>query len=116
METTKEATLLRIFIGESDKLHHIPLFEAIMKEAKAAGLAGATAWRGLMGFGRDTPIRTAKILDLAADLPVIIEIADDEAKIKAFRPVLARLFEESGSSGMVTLERVHISRFAPVQH
>jgi len=115
MEMQNEAKLLRIFIGESDKIHHVPLFEAIMREAKASGLAGATAWRGLMGFGRATPIRTAKILDLAADMPVIIEIADDEAKIDAFRPMLDRLFKEAYCSGLVTLENVQVLRYSPTQ-
>ena len=111
MEALSEAKLLRVFIGESDKVLHVPLYEAIVREAKAAGLAGATAWRGLMGFGPSTRIRTAKILDLSADLPVVVEITDEEAQIAAFLPVLDRLFADSKSGGLVTLENVQIIRY-----
>ena len=112
MQAQSEAKLLRVFIGESDKLRYVPLYEAIVREAKAAGLAGATAWRGLTGFGPSTRIRTAKILDLSADLPVVVEITDDESKIAAFLPVLDRLFEESNGGGLVTLEKVQILRYS----
>jgi PII-like signaling protein len=89
----------------------MPLYVAIVREAKAAGLAGATAWRGLMGFGPSTRIRTAKILDLSADLPVVVEITDEEARIAAFLPELDRLFADSKSGGLVTLENVQIIRY-----
>ena len=112
MQAPSEAKLLRVFIGESDKIRHVPLYETIVREAKAAGLAGATAWRGLTGFGPSTRIRTAKILDLSADLPVVVEITDDESKITAFLPVLDRLFEESNGGGLVTLENVQILRYS----
>ena len=111
MEAQSEAKLLRIFIGESDKIRHVPLYEVIVREAKAAGLAGATAWRGITGFGPSTRIRTAKILDLSADMPMVIEIADEEPKIAAFLPVLERLFEESSCGGLITLEKVQIIRY-----
>ena len=112
MQAQSEAKLLRVFIGESDKIRHAPLYETIVREAKAAGLAGATAWRGLTGFGPSTRIRTAKILDLSADLPVVVEITDDESKIAAFLPVLDRLFEEANGGGLVTLEKVQILRYS----
>jgi len=112
MQAQSEAKLLRVFIGESDKIRHVPLYETIVREAKAAGLAGATAWRGLTGFGPATRIRTAKILDLSADLPVVVEITDDESKIAAFLPVLDRLFEEANGGGLVTLEKVQILRYS----
>ena len=111
MEALSEAKLLRVFIGESDKVRHVPLYEAIVREAKAAGLAGATAWRGLMGFGPSTRIRTAKILDLSVDLPIVVEITDDESKIAAFLPVLDRLLAEANSGGLITLEKVQILRY-----
>jgi len=111
MQAQSDAKLLRIFIGESDKIRHLPLYEVIVREAKASGLAGATAWRGLMGYGPSTRIRTAKILDLSADLPVIVEITDEEAKIAAFLPVLDRLIEESNGGGLVTLEKVQILHY-----
>lgn len=111
MELTGEAKLLRIFVGEADKVGHAPLYEAIVREAKAAGLAGATAWRGLTGFGSGSRIRTAKILDLSADLPVVVEITDREERINAFLPVLDRLFESADSGGLVTIEKVQIIKY-----
>jgi hypothetical protein len=111
MEALSDAKLLRIFIGESDKLHHLSLYEVVVREAQAAGLAGATAWRGVTGFGPTSRIRTAKILDLSADLPVVVEITDDETKIAAFLPVLDRLLEESKCGGLITLEKVQILRY-----
>ena len=111
MQAQSDAKLLRIFVGEADKVRHRPLHEAIVEAARAAGLAGATAWRGLMGFGPSTRIRTAKILDLSADLPVVVEITDEEARIAAFLPELDRLFADSKSGGLVTLENVQIIRY-----
>ena len=111
MELTGEAKLLRIFIGESDKLRHVPLYEAIVREAKDAGLAGATVWKGVMGFGPSSRIRTAKILDLSGDMPLVIEINDTEEKISAFLPKLHELFEQSQSGGLVTMEKVQVIRY-----
>lgn len=111
MELEGEAKLLRIFIGESDKLHHTALHEAIVKAARTAGLAGATAWRGLIGYGASSRLRTDKSLDLSSDLPLIIEIVDDEAKIDAFLPQLGTLIEQANSGGLVTVEKVHILKY-----
>src|ERR1035437_4929864 len=74
MELKGEAKLLRIFVGEADKHHHLAMYESIVKEARAAGLAGATAWRGAMSFGASSRIRSIKVLDLSSDLPMIVEI------------------------------------------
>ena len=111
MEELSDAKLLRVFLGESDNVRHAPLYEAIVLEAKKAGLAGATVWRGLMGFGPTSRIRTAKILDLSVDLPIVVEITDDESKIAAFLPVLDRLLAEANSGGLITLEKVQILRY-----
>jgi PII-like signaling protein len=108
MELTGEAKLLRIFIGESDKVQHVPLYEVIVREEKTFGLAGATAWRGIMAYGASSRIKTAKILDLSSDMPVIIEISDEESKINAFLPKLDHLFEQANSGGLVTIEKVQI--------
>ena len=113
MELQGEAKLLRIFIGESDKLQHVPLYEAIVREARAAGLAGATAWKGATGFGLTSHVRTARILDLSSDLPVVIEITDDEVRINAFLPRLHAMFETARCGGLVTMEKVQIIRYAP---
>ena len=111
MELKGEAKLLRIFIGESDKLRHLPLYEAIVREAKAAGLAGATAWKGVIGFGPSSRIRTAKILDLSGDLPLIVEINDTEEKINAFLPKLHDIFEQTQCGGLITMEKVQVIRY-----
>ena len=111
MGLTGEAKLLRIFIGESDKVLHKPLYEVIVREAMAFGLAGATAWRGIMAYGASSRIKTSKILDLSSDMPVIIEITDAEATINAFLPKLNELFEAANSGGLVTMEKVQIIQY-----
>jgi PII-like signaling protein len=104
MNSPHEATLLRIFIGESDRWHHQPLYEAIVLKAREMNLAGATVLRGSMGFGKSSLLHTAKILRLSFDLPLIIEIVDSEEKINAFLPVI----DEMMKGGMVTLEKVRV--------
>jgi PII-like signaling protein len=108
MDLTGEAKLLRIFIGEADKLRHTPLYEAIIREARTTGLAGATAWRGVMSYGHGSHIRTAKILDLSTDLPMVIEITDCEDRINAFLPTLDQMFKEAACGGLVTIEKVQV--------
>ncbi len=76
--------MLRIFIGESDKAGNQPLYEAIVFEAKKQGLSGTTVTRGIMGFGANSKVHTAKLFDISTDMPLIIEIVDTEEKIMAF--------------------------------
>lgn len=102
-----EARLLRVFIGESDRHGGRPLYEAIVLEARRMGLAGATVFKGFMGYGAHSKIHTAKILQLSEDLPVMVEIVDEEAKIQAFLPVLEGMMKE----GLVTLEKVEVIRY-----
>jgi PII-like signaling protein len=111
MELKTDAKLLRIFFGETDKVRHIPLYEAIVHEARKAGLAGVTVWRGIMGYGPTSRVRTSKILDLSSDLPVIAEITDEEEKINRFLPVLHDLFETSQCGGLITVENVRIIKY-----
>ncbi len=111
MELKSEAKLLRIFLGEADKVKHTALYEAIVHEARRCELAGATVWRGVMGFGPTSRIRSARILDLSADLPIIVEIADEEDKISRFLPVLHDLFESAQSGGLITVENVKIIKY-----
>ena len=113
MNISGQAVLLRVFVGESDKLGHLPLYEAIVKQARDADLAGATVLKGVMGFGATARIRTQKILDLSSDLPMVIEIADEEDKIAAFQIVLTDLFEEAGCGGLVTLENIRVVHYLP---
>ena len=111
MELKGEAKLLRIILGEADKLKHTALYESIIREARSQGLAGATAWRGLMGFGPTSRIRTARVLDLSTDLPVIVEIVDQEEKIDRFLPKLHELFESAQCGGLITIEKVEIIKY-----
>ncbi len=113
MEITGQAVLLRIFIGESDKLGHLPLYEAIVKRARDAGLAGATVLKGVLGFGATARIRTHKILDLSSDLPLLVEIVDTEEKIRPFKLALSELFEQAGCGGLVTLENIRVIHYLP---
>ena len=103
--------LLRIFIGESDRWHHKPLYEAIVLKARELHLAGATVLRGPMGFGKSSRMHTAKILRLSMDLPIVIEIVDSEEKINKLLPAL----EEMMSGGMVTLERVQVIDYRHIE-
>ncbi|MBI5813476.1 MAG: DUF190 domain-containing protein [Meiothermus silvanus] len=107
MKLEGEAKLVRIFIGESDRWQGGPLYEAIVLEAKRQGLAGATVFKGVMGFGAHSRIHSAKILQLSQDLPVMIEIVDAEEKVRAFLPVLEAMVGE----GLVTMERVEVIRY-----
>lgn len=102
-----DATLLRIFLGESDRHDGKPLYEAIVLAARQYGLAGATVLRGPMGYGASSHLHTAKILRLSTDLPLVIEIVDSEAKVQGFLPQLEALM----GSGLVTLEKVKIWRY-----
>jgi len=113
MEITGQAVLLRIFIGESDKLGHLPLYEAIVKKARDEGLAGATVLKGVLGFGATARIRTTKILDLSADLSMVIEIVDEEKKVTDFQEQLSALFEEANCGGLVTLENIRVVHYVP---
>ena len=104
MKLEGEGFLLRIYIGEQDKWHHQPLYEAIVLKAREMGLAGGTVLRGPMGFGAHSHLHTAKILRLSEDLPVLIEIVDKEEKINTFLPELDKMMGD----GLVTLERVRV--------
>jgi PII-like signaling protein len=107
MNLPSEATLLRIFLGESDRWKHQPLYEAIVLKAREMHLAGATVLRGPMGFGKSSRLHTAKILRLSMDLPLVIEIVDAEEKIQSFLPVL----DEMMKGGLVTLEKVQVIHY-----
>src|SRR5438874_12817174 len=107
MEVPHDSMLLRIFIGESDRWNHKPLYEAIVLKAREMHLGGATVLRGPMGFGKSSRMHTAKILRLSMDLPIVIEIVDSEEKIQAILPAL----EEMMSDIMVTLQRVQVIEY-----
>lgn len=111
MRLSGEAKLLRIFIGELDKVGHQPLYEAIVHKARKQGLAGATVLRAVEGFGAGSIIHKAKLLELSEDLPFVVEIVDSEERINAFLSVVDELFEQAQSGGLITMEKVQIIKY-----
>ncbi len=107
MKIPQDGYLLRVFIGESDKWHKKPLYEAIVKKARELHLAGATVLRGPMGFGAKSRLHTAKILRLSEDLPIVIEIVDSREKIDTLMPHIDEMVQD----GLVTLERVEVIKY-----
>lgn len=108
MDQVTDGKLLRIFIGEDDEHDGQPLYQAIVELLRQQGLAGATVFRGIMGFGRSSVVHTAKVLRLSEDLPIVIECVDQAAKIEQVLPAVDELIDE----GLVTIEHaeVHIYR------
>jgi len=107
MNLPQDSLLLRIFIGESDRFEHRPLYEAIVLKARELKLAGATVLRSPMGFGACSHLHTSKILRLSDDLPMVVEIVDAEDKINAFLPILDAMM----GGGLVTLEPVRVIHY-----
>jgi PII-like signaling protein len=107
MNLPTDSLLVRVYIGESDRADHRPLYEAIVLKAREAGLAGATVLRGAMGFGASSHLHSAKVLRLSIDLPLIIEIVDAEDKVNAFLPQLQELV----GGGLITLEKVRVVHY-----
>ena len=107
MKLPETGTLLRIMIGENDQHQGKPLYEQIVFKAKELNLAGATVTRGILGFGADSRIHTAKILRLSEDLPVIIEIVDTEEKLATLIPFL----DETVKEGLITMEKVRVIKY-----
>ena len=107
MQIPREAVLLRIFFGENDKFHRLPLHEAIVLKAREMHLGGATVLRGHIGFGHSSRIHTSKGLRLSQDLPVVVEIVDSQEKIDRFLPVLDGMM----SSGLITIERAEVLQY-----
>ncbi len=107
MQVPKQAVLLRIFLGEDDRVDRRPLYEAIVTKAREMHLAGATVLRGPMGFGKASRLHTTKILRLSEDLPIVVEIVDAEERINAFLEAI----EPMMTGGLVTLEKVQVLRY-----
>src|SRR6476660_3100294 len=108
MQLPEDALQLRIYLGESDRWHHQPLYEAIVLKARELHLAGATVLRGPMGFGAASRIHTAKILHLSMDLPMVIEFVDTEEKVRSLLPFL----EQAMGGGLVTMEKIKVIRYS----
>lgn len=107
MRLQGKALRVTVFIGESDTFHHKPLYSEIVHRAHAAGLAGASVFRGIEGFGASSLIHTQRLLSLSEDLPVAVVIVDTAERVRAFLPVL----EELVGDGMVTLDEVEVLRY-----
>jgi uncharacterized protein len=112
MELPQESLLLRIFIGESDRAGHRPLYEELVMKAREMHLAGATVLRGPLGFGASSQVHTAKILRLSMDLPLVIEIIDSKEKIESFLPILDQYLQ----GGLATLETVRVLHYRSQSH
>lgn len=111
-----ESQLLRIFIGEADKVDHRPLYEALVLAARKQQLAGATVTRGIMAFGASSQIHTAKLIEISQDLPIIVEIVDQPEKIEGFMTTVNELMEKSGCGGLVTLEKVQVRFYSAARN
>jgi len=109
MEIPEDAMRLRIHIGESDMWKHQALYEAIVLKAKETGMAGATVFRSPLGFGASSKLRSAKILQLSSDLPVIVEMVDSEEKLRGFLPSLTEML----NGGLVTMEKLQVLHYRP---
>jgi uncharacterized protein len=107
MELPREAALMRIYTDEAARADHKSLFETIVRKARDEGIAGATVLRGPMGFGHSSVIQNASILNLSANLPLVIEIVDEPDKLRAF----FRRLESLEDIGLVTIERVEILHY-----
>lgn len=103
----RDAQLMRIFVGEEDKHEGRALYEALVYKAREFGLAGATVYRGMLGYGANSVVHTSKILRLSQDMPVVVEIVDSPERIKAFLPILDGMIKE----GMVTLEKATVIHY-----
>ncbi|WP_405622915.1 DUF190 domain-containing protein [Streptomyces sp. NBC_00076] len=104
---TGRALRVTVFVGEHDTWHHKPLYSEIVHRAHAAGLAGASVFRGVEGFGASALIHTSRLLSLSEDLPVAVVIVDDEERVRAFLPQLDELVTE----GLVTLDDCEVIRY-----
>lgn len=107
MKLPEKGLLMRVFIGESDMFKGRPLYERVVLKARELHLAGATVTRGIMGFGADSRIHTAKILRLSEDLPVVIELVDTEENLNKLLPFL----DETVQEGLITLEKVRVIKY-----
>ena len=104
-----EQFLVRILLGESDQFHHVPLSRALLERLRREGFAGATVVHGVAGFGASSVIHTANLIDLSSDLPVIVEVVDDEAHVERLLPILDEMVT---GGALVTVERVRVVKYA----
>ncbi len=111
MKTSDKNGILKIYVGESDKINGRLLFEELVFEARNAGMAGATVLRGIMSYGASHSIHTMKIFALSSDLPVVIEIVDTIEKLDVFIPKMNMILNRSGKGGLVTFQELSVVRY-----
>src|SRR5437870_9353609 len=104
-----DQVLVRIFLGDADKWHRTPLARAILERLRAEGFAGATVIHGVAGFGASSVIHTASLVELSSDLPVVIEVVDDQSHVDRLLPILDEMIT---GGALVTMERVRVLRYA----
>jgi len=104
-----QQTLVRIFIGESDKWHHQPLHIALLEKLRKEGFAGATVFRGVAGFGAHSVIHATHLLRLSEDLPIVIELVDSKERVEQLMPILDAMVTE----GLITMEEVRVLKYSP---
>jgi PII-like signaling protein len=104
-----EQLLARIFVGESDKWHHQPLHRALLERLRREGFAGATVLRGVAGFGANSVIHTASLVDLSGDLPMVVEVVDDREHMDKLLPILDEMLT---GGALVTMEKVRVIKYA----
>lgn len=107
-----EQFLVRIFIGDADKWHHTPLYRALLERLRREGFAGATVFHGVAGFGAASVIHTTHLVDLSADLPVVIEVVDDQERVDKLLPILDEMVT---AGALVTMEKVRVLKYAAGQ-
>jgi PII-like signaling protein len=106
---TGEQVMVRVFFGESDKWKHQSLEVALLERLRREGFAGATVFRGSSGFGANSVIHTTHLLDLSADLPIVVEVVDSEEHVERLLPILDEMLDD----GLVTMEKVRVLRYKP---
>ncbi len=111
MEIKGNAILLRIFTGSLDKVNGTPLYEVIVYAARKCGIAGATVTRGIMSYGANSFVHTAKILAISDDMPIVIEIIDEEEKINGFIKTIEKYFENAKYGGLITTQNIEVLHY-----
>ena len=111
MKISGKAGILKIYVGESDKVHGRALFEEIVFEARKAGLAGASVFKGIMSFGASHSIHTQKIFALSGDMPVAIEIIDNKEQLEKFLETANNLMNQSKKGGLITYQDIDVLRY-----
>lgn len=109
--STGKAQLLKIYLGESDHYQGKPLYEVLVLEARSAGMAGATATKGVMSFGASHSIHTMKIFALSSDMPVVVEIVDEEEKIQNFSLRVQEILEKTGKGVLMTVQNLEVIQY-----